>query len=77
MKNIKKIDDVVKTELGIMTVKDYIDICINAKAMFWFSTSPKGRKKYFAGLGNNVIELKRFMYDYAIKNIKYEIDLKR
>lgn len=69
------LNTVVNTELGKMTRKEYLDLAINAKALFW-KAELDGTKtiKYFAGLGKNTMKLNKTMYDYAISKVDYKMN---
>lgn len=65
----------VKTELGIMTVKDYLDKCISAKAIFW-EAKREGVKRirYFVALGKNSMEINKTMFNYAMSKVNYKFN---
>lgn len=69
------LNTVVNTELGKMTRKEYLDLAINAKALFW-KVELEGVKtiKYFAGLDKHTIKLNKTMYDYAISKVDYKMN---
>ena len=71
----KYLDTIVKTELGRMTRKAYLDLAINAKAIFW-EAKREGIKKirYFAGLGGNTMEINKTMYNYAMSKVDYRFN---
>lgn len=69
------LNTVVNTELGKMTRKEYLDLAIKAKALFW-KAEIEGVKtiRYFAGLGKHTIKLNKAMYDYAIFKVDYKMN---
>lgn len=71
----KYLDTVVNTELGKMTRKEYLDLAIKAKSLFW-KVELEGVKtiKYFAGLGKNTMNINKSMYDYAISKVDYKMN---
>lgn len=65
----------VKTELGQMTVKEYLDKCIEAKAIFWEAKREGIKKiKYFAGLGSKTLEINKTMFKYAMSKVTYKFN---
>jgi hypothetical protein len=69
------LNTVVNTELGKMTRKEYLDLAINAKALFWKVERENIKTiKYFAGLGKHTMKLNKTMYDYAISKVDYKMN---
>ena len=73
----KYLEEIVKTELGIMSRKKYLDRCVSAKALFW-EVKKDGTKtiKYFAGIGKISIKLNKTMFDYAMSKVDYKMDFR-
>lgn len=71
----KNLEKIVKTELGEMSIKSYLDICIKSKALFWKAEREGIKKiKYFAGLGSKSMEINKSMFDYAMSKVNYQMN---
>lgn len=65
----------VQTDLGKMTVKDYLDECVKSKAIFWEAKRDVVKRiRYFAALGRSTMELNKTMYDYAMSKVDYKFN---
>lgn len=71
----KYLNKIVKTEMGFISRKEYIDKCISFKALFWKSEKEGIKKiRYFIGFNKNTLEINKSMFDYAISKIDYKMD---
>lgn len=60
-----KLSDIVKTELGEITIQKYLDIAFDAAANFW-DAKREGEKisKCFISLGTNVLQISKTQLKY-------------
>ena len=70
-----KLSDIVKTELGEMTIKKYLDICFDSGANFW-DAKREGVKisKCYISLNGKFIEISKNQFKYLEnKRVKHEL----
>lgn len=74
MKN-KYLNTTINTDLGKMKRYEFIDKCIEAKALFW-EAKREGIKqiKYFTGLDRNTIQINKTLFYYAMSKVNYKMN---
>lgn len=66
-----KLLDLVLTDLGKMTIKEYLDKCIKFGATFWKTNIDTLKtQKRFIGLNGKAINISLTQYNYFIKEYK-------
>lgn len=66
-----KLLDLVFTDLGKMTIKEYLDKCIKFGATFWKTNIDNLKtQKAFIGLNGRAIKISLTQYNYLIKEYK-------